>query len=187
MKPYTDQAARIESERTALTEREADLADGEAALQAARAAMDIDRRELRRARADHADYLVVARAVEEGAEGDAALHELNGIAVDLKQQLRATEDTVATQNRELESHVAKQEEAHAKIAKLGEVNNAMRDELRKVSRDAERRVLKAEAKMNELARQLEQSRDEQMRTEDLLAAESRKQRVLQQALQKGKT
>ena len=33
-------------------------------------------------------------------------------------------------------------------------------------------------------RQLEQSRDEQMQSEDLLAAESRKQRVLQQALQK---
>ena len=42
----------------------------------------------------------------------------------------------------------------------------------------------AEAKMGELARQLEQSRDDQMRSEDLLAAETRKQRVLQQALQK---
>lgn len=38
--------------------------------------------------------------------------------------------------------------------------------------------------MGELARQLEQSRDDQMRSEDLLAAETRKQRVLQQALQK---
>jgi hypothetical protein len=38
--------------------------------------------------------------------------------------------------------------------------------------------------MQDLMRQLELARDEQMQSEDLLAAESRKQRVLQQALQK---
>ena len=80
--------------------------------------------------------------MEDGSEGDAALHELNRITVDLKQQLRAAEDQIATQRKDLEKLEGKQEEAHAKIAKVGEVNNAMRDELRKVSRDAERRVLK---------------------------------------------
>ena len=57
LKPYTDQAARIDSERTALEERETDIAEGEALLQTDRATMDADRRELRRARTDHADYL----------------------------------------------------------------------------------------------------------------------------------
>ena len=150
LRPYTDAAAKVDSDRFALSERETELAAGEAQLIETRNVIEAERRELRRARADHSDALVLARAVGSGADGDDALHELHRLTRDLKQSLRAAEDKVIAQDRQLAASARDQEDAHAKIAKLGEVNAAMREELRRSSKDADRRTQKGKQIWNEI-------------------------------------
>jgi hypothetical protein len=147
LKPYTDAAAKVDADRLALSERENELASGEAQLGEVRNGIETERRELRRARADHSDALVLAKAVGTGADGDAALQELHRLTRDLKQSLRAAEDKVIRQDRQLVANAREQEDTHAKIAKLGEVNLGMREELRRTSKDAERRIQKGERLM----------------------------------------
>jgi len=183
LKPYVQLAEALDQSKIALVAAEAALEERDHALTAAQEQLATDQTAVRRAKEDvDQDALTVLLASND--DSDASLRELTTQLAEMRAQLRAAEDSVASKAKVAAKRNSESSSLRAQLAKAEEANAELQDDLNRTTKAFEKRIARADTKIEDAAMQLEQSQMNHRRAQELLAAESRKQRVLQYALQK---
>lgn len=183
LKPYVQLAEALDQSKIDLVAAEALLEERDQTLTVGQDQLAVDQTAVRRAKED-VDQDALTALMASNDDKDASLRELTAKLADMRAQLRATEDSVASKAKVAAKRTSESSALRAKLAKAEEANAKIQDDLSRTTKAFEKRIARADTKIEDTAMQLEQSEMNHRRAQELLAAESRKQRVLQYALQK---
>lgn len=178
--PLIEVARGVEEHGLALAERESIVETSERNLDMAESEVAEQKTAFDRTMEDHKHELLVARA----AGGQEGVEALESELIELRLKARAAEDASASKSRLVAKRTGDLQACKDQIERLKAANASLREEMRHTVKAYEKRVAGADMQLAELNRTLAHTQDEKLRSQDLLASETRKQRVLQYALQK---
>lgn len=161
-------------------ERERVLKAANEALEDTRAKLDSDQAAFERLRRDH-EQEVLENKLLSNADNESG--QLRSILRDVRAQLRDAQESAAARNRLLEKRGVQLGDLRMQMEQMQGDNERLQDELRKASRVNARTGDHAKETIARLQQELTASRHREMRAQEMLIAETRKQNALQHTLQ----
>eukprot|EP00041_Stephanoeca_diplocostata_P023109 m.561995 g.561995 ORF g.561995 m.561995 type:complete len:489 (-) comp22219_c0_seq1:409-1875(-) len=181
LQPIRKIALTVSQQQKVQEDRERVLESANEVLENSRSKLQEDLEAFERLRRDHEQETLELKL---STDPDSEAEQLRDILRDVRAQLRDAQDAAASRDRLMDKRGIQLADARIELEQLQAENAKLQDELRNSNRKQKRAVEQAKETVARLQHELQASQHREVKAQQLLAAETKKQRVLQMTLQR---